>query len=883
MDCYSIKHLSFRYPDSDKDALTDITFSVAAGEFVTICGLSGCGKSTLLRQLKTCLRPAGERQGEILFQGKPLEDTDERTQASAVGFVFQSPEHQCVTDKVWHELAFGLEGLGTEQGVIRRRTAEMAAFFGMEKWFGASVEELSGGQRQILALASVMVMQPSVLILDEPTAQLDPVAAYEFVSLLRRINTEFSTTVIISEHSLDEVLPVSDRLIVLSQGRIISDTSPLDAPGLLYDTGDPVFLSMPAPARVYEYADGISGKPPLSSSQGRRWLSGFVSGRDITPYQEKESASADEKKLSVREVWYRYEKDSPDILKSLSIDIYKGEVLTILGGNGAGKTTLLSLLSGESKAQRGRMYHEGRRVPAFDPARHHIALLPQEVQALFVRSTVREELFDVFRGSGIDLGTQSERVREAAELCELGALLEMHPFDLSGGEQQRAALAKLILTEPEILLLAEPTKGLDCFFKRSLAEILHSLAEKGTAVVAVSHDLEFCASYADRCALLFDGIIISTDKPQGFFSENGIYTTSVSRMSKGIVDGAVTVPQLLSALDTENRDDSFYTGLKKRRSRSEEISSASVLPLSASKPERSRIRMISSLVTGALFLFFLFVTTDTITLPFAAYSKPFAFVGLFFSAAVFMVIQGGSQRIAIAPVRSSIKSRIISAVSMFALVPLTVLFGVYFLDDTKYLFISLLVMAESIVPFYIMFEKRSIRARELVLTASVCAVTVAGRAVFYMLPECKPVTAVVMLAGAALGSESGFMIGSVSMLASNIFFGQGIWTPWQMFTMGLIGYISGLIFHRGLLPANRMSFALCGFASALIIYGGIMNPSALIMSGTPVTAETLFSVYALGLPIDTVHALATALFLSVGAMPVLAKLERIKKKFDLIR
>ena len=583
----------------------------------------------------------------------------------------------------------------------------------------------------------------------------------------------------------------------------------------------------------------------------------------------------------MRELWYRYEKNSPDILKSLSLDINRGEILTILGGNGAGKTTLLSVLSGENRPNRGRIYIDGKKIACLDPMKYRTVLLPQKPQSLFVRSTVREELFDVV--SGLSDSEQCEKVTRVVDICELGDLLDTHPFDLSGGEQQKAALAKLLLTDPDILLLDEPSKGLDCFYKCRLAEILHSLTEKGVTVIAVTHDLEFCASYSDRCAFLFDGVIISTDTPRSFFSENGIYTTAISRMSKGIINGAVTVPQILACLDTENHDDSFYNMLKSRRTKKETEQSATVSSPPKPPVRSSPARLISSVVMLALFMLSLLVTADVIKLPLLSDSKIAEFALLFIFAAGFLLALGSTKSVSIAPVRTNFKSRVISAVSMFVLVPLTVLFGVYFLDNTKYLFISLLVMLESIVPFYIMFEKRSLRAREFVLIAVICALTVAGRAAFYMLPEFKPVTAIVIIAGAALGGESGFMVGSVSMLASNIFFGQGIWTPWQMLAMGLIGYISGIIFHRHLLPANRLTFALCGFALALFIYGGIMNPSAMIMSGTPITPGALLSVYALGLPIDAVHAIATAIFLSVGAIPIITKLERIKRKYDLIR
>lgn len=874
MECIKVEALSFRYPGSDKYCLHDISFSVSRGEFVTVCGLSGSSKSTLLRQLKTSLQPHGDRSGNIFFDGKPLSEADLREQSSRIGFVMQSPDDQSITDKVWHELAFGLESLGVSSSEIQRRSAELASFFGIEHWLNCPVSKLSGGEKQILNLASVMIMRPSLLILDEPIAQLDPIAAGKFISMLIKINRELGVTVIMSSHELDSVFSESSRIIVLSDGRISADDTPQNIARILFEKKEPVFLSLPDPTRIYEHLDPAGAQAPLSVSDGRRWLEGFMQNNKASDIPKKPPITHSDKPcIEAKELWFRYERSGEDILKGLSLSIYKGEYLTILGGNGTGKTTLLSVICGAMKCYRGRtaFYEDGKKTSGAK-----IALLPQDPRTLFVKTTVEAELMEM-PGSA-----SAERLMDTIKLCELGGLLKRHPYDLSGGEQQRAALAKLLLTDPDIILLDEPTKGLDAAYKRRLAGIIKALTQNGRAVVAVSHDLEFCAMNSDRCVMLFDGRIVSDDTPQSFFSSNGIYTTSVSRMSQGMISNAVTADELLSAFSSETDESSFLPPENNNTGFSGDDNKEP----SGSRSPKKLIHLIRTGFT--LISFIVFVTTllssaNILSLPFLSENTVLSYSLLFMSAAAFLFSLGrGSRRIAIVKGSRSIKRSIVTLITVFFIVPLTVIAGVYLLDNTKYLFISLLVMLESIVPFYIMFEKRTVHTRELVIIAALCALCVTGRAVFYMLPAFKPVTAIVIISAAALGSESGFMIGSVSMLVSNIFFGQGIWTPWQMLAMGLIGFIAGELFNRRLIPASRASLSFYGIAACYLLYGGIMNPAALILSGSPVTPGALLSVYGLGLPIDTVHALSTAVFLFIGSEAVINKLERIKLKYSLI-
>lgn len=847
MEIYRIENLTFRYATAEKNALENICFSVESGEFITVCGLSGSGKSTLLRQLKTVLQPYGERTGTICFCGKALSETDLRTQSEKIGFVMQSVENQSVTDKVWHELAFGLESLGLKNEVIRRRTAETAEFFGISKWFEKSVDELSGGQKQILNLASVMVMQPEVLILDEPTSQLDKIAAENFISLLVKIHKELGTTIILSEHSLSGIYGVSDRIIVMSQGRIISDGKPEITAKKLYDMKSGVFESLPSEVKVHEYADGKS-KSPLSVSEGRKWLEEFALAKKlneikIEPYQKRNEKPIAE----LKNVWFRYGRNEPDILRGVNLEIYAGEILAVTGGNGAGKSTMLSVMSGILKANRGKVLKSGK-----------ISVLPQNPQALFVKSSVEEDLKEI-----------KEDIGEAVEICGLEGFLKQHPYDLSGGEQQKTALAKVLLTEPEILLLDEPTKSLDSAYKKQLAEILKELAESGKAVVLVSHDIEFCAEYADRCVMLFNGEIVGEGSAKEFFNANGIYTTPVSRMSRGIVNNAVTVKDILYAL-----------GVEISEVRKPPKKHTAIQPKEKPVKRKSFLRKIFSAVTFLTAVFFMLVTAGIVKINFNQYC---AYGIMFFSAILFMIISGGkSERIHIIRKDKNIKKLLMSLLIVFIAVPFTIFCGVYFFDDRKYLFISLLIMLESIVPFYVMFERRAVQARELVLIATICALCVSGRAALYMIPEFKPVTALVIISGAVLGSETGFLIGSTTMLVSNIFFGQGAWTPFQMFTMGMTGFLSGLVYQSGLLPQNKISLSVFGFVTAFLIYGGIMNPATVLLSGTSLNSGTILSAYAFGLPVDTIHAVSTALFLYIGAEPIISKIERIKLKYGLI-
>lgn len=544
MALFDIKNLSFSYPAAvDKRTLQDVSLSVAEGEFVALAGKSGSGKTTLLRHLKTVLTPHGKRVGEIRFDGRKLSEVSMREQSARIGYVMQNPDHQIVTDKVWHELAFGLESLGCEQREMRLRVAEMASYFGIQGWFHKNVSELSGGQKQLLNLASIMAMQPDVLILDEPTSQLDPIAASDFLNTVLRINRELGTTVLITEHRLEDIFPAADRVIVMDGGRIIADDAPRRVGHALLTENNDMFSAMPASVRIF-YGTGAHGECPLTVREGRSWLAGETEGISAlaAPDPEPPIDEDAEAALTVKEVWYRYEKDAPDVLKGVSFEVPRGKLFALAGGNGTGKSTLLKSICGICPPYRGKIKINGKCVKQYkgDLFRGNLAMLPQDPQSLFVKKTVAEELIEMLPAQDSD-----EKIRAIAETCEITDLLDSHPYDLSGGEQQRAALAKVLLTEPKLLLLDEPTKGIDSFFKQKFAHVLKRLTQSGVTVVMVSHDVEFCAAYADLVGMFFDGQIVTVNTPRRFFARNSFYTTAANRMSRHIFPDAVTAQDVI--------------------------------------------------------------------------------------------------------------------------------------------------------------------------------------------------------------------------------------------------------------------------------------------------------------------------------------------------
>ena len=575
MNILEIRDFSFSYPDQEKRALTEISLDIKEGTLNVICGRSGCGKSTLLRQMKSVLAPHGERKGMIFYKGKPLAELEHRTQSKEIGFVMQNPDNQIVTDKVWHELAFGLESLGYDNATIRLRVAEMASYFGIHSWFYREVKELSGGQKQLLNLAAIMAMHPSLLILDEPTSQLDPIAASDFLETVKKINRDIGTTVIITEHRLQDIIPFADKVFVMDQGKLITEGTPGEIGLELKRREHGMFLSMPVPMQIFASVDSDLACP-LTVSDGRMWMQEYlnlhpevVRGREIREAQAEETQNRKQGKnkkekpaIEVKEVWFRYEKESADVIRDLSFQVKKSEFYAVVGGNGTGKSTTLSLLCRIRAPYRGKIILDGQDIRKFSDRElynGYLGVLPQNPQSLFLKKTVLEDLYSVIGGKKektspeYPINMKKEKAIEGiVSLTHLEGLLERHPYDLSGGEQQRLALAKVLLLRPKILLMDEPTKGMDAEYKEELGEILKKLQQHGITIFMISHDVEFVAEYADRVGLFFEGNIVTNKETREFFAGNSFYTTAANRMARQFFPGAVTGRDVVKCLKGRN-------------------------------------------------------------------------------------------------------------------------------------------------------------------------------------------------------------------------------------------------------------------------------------------------------------------------------------------
>ena len=552
MELLEVKNLTFTYPgeESGKTALSGIDFKVREGSFTVLCGASGCGKTTLLKLLKRELSPAGTKEGEVWFQGKRQEELSDREAACQIGYVLQNPEKQIATDKVWHELAFGLENMGFPTPVIRRRVAEMACFFGIDDWFRKKTAELSGGQKQLLNLASVMVMQPKLLILDEPTSQLDPIAASDFINTLVKINKELGLTILMTEHRLEEVFPVADQVAVMEEGRLFLAESPREVCRKLkhMSEGKKMLAGLPSAVRIYQGLDADDCVCPVTVREGRDFLTSCYR-TEITrlPVREEEKK---EEKIAVRmkEVCFRYEKEGEDILQDAELSLYEGELVSLLGGNGAGKTTLLSVISGANRPYRGKIEIFGKRIQKYRQSElytRNLALLPQNPQDVFLKMSVWEDYREVGKQMQYSRQEFAEQTERIAGILGITELLGRHPYDLSGGEQQKAAIGKVLLLQPRILLLDEPTKGIDAWSKKQLAVILKKLREEGITILMVTHDVEFAAEVSDRCGLFFDHQVLSADTPEKFFGGNSFYTTAANRIARQQYEGVITCEQVI--------------------------------------------------------------------------------------------------------------------------------------------------------------------------------------------------------------------------------------------------------------------------------------------------------------------------------------------------
>ena len=461
MEACQFKNVSFTYPEREQKALDNVTFSLEKGEFCVLLGKSASGKSTLLKLLKKELAPHGTLDGEIRADG-------------TVGYVSQRAEESFVSNRVRGELAFSPTNAGLDGEAVELLVAETAAYFNLESKLDSEISTLSGGEKQILSLAAVMIMQPDILVLDEPVSQLDPVSAATFTDVIRTMHRDFHTTILMAEHTLENVFDIADSVMLLDGGKCcFKEPKTAAAERLLKENNE------------MEYALAAKLLDTVFS----------VNGRERMPAETA---------LVAKNLYFAYDKGS-DILSGLNLKIYQNKINAVIGPNACGKSTLLKVLCGVKKPYRGKVKTDAK-----------TAMLPQNVYDLFTRDTCGEEAAfgDLTARLGID------------------EIKDCHPYDISGGQAQRLALAKVLQTGADILLLDEPTQGFDCVLKREFGALLQELCAEGKTVVIVTHDLQFAGDYAEVCAFMSRGRIIAQKPAAPFFESLHFYTAPLVRLGR---------------------------------------------------------------------------------------------------------------------------------------------------------------------------------------------------------------------------------------------------------------------------------------------------------------------------------------------------------------
>ncbi|MGN0115238.1 MAG: ATP-binding cassette domain-containing protein [Acutalibacteraceae bacterium] len=803
MQSISVSELYYKYASEQDFALQNIDFTLEAGDFCVICGKSGSGKSTLLKALAPQITENGDIYGDVLLFGESAFDISPKDAAQTVAFVGQSAESSIICEKVWQELAFGLESLSTDESEMHSRIAEVASYFGLQNCFENNVDTLSGGQKKILSIAAAMTLKPKILLLDEPLSSLDGKSVSELISILTRINRELGVTVIVAEHNFTELLGVCTYLLMLNGGKAEWFGKPKDIGEYISQSGDLSLL--PTQLKVWNAA--LQSYPvTLSVADCKSTVADYCGKNNANEIIYDNAPNFTQIAAKVQNICYKYDKNEPFVTDSLSLTLHYGCITALLGENAAGKSTLLKLIYGSIKPQLGKitLYSQGGK-----PQKSQVAIMPQDVRIGFTHFSVYDELHAV---------TKDEKSLEnAMSLCRLTELQCRNPMDLSGGEQKRLALALMLLSGADILLLDEPTSGLDREFCRELCDILKRLKTSGKAILITSHDMDFCAECANVCAFMFRGKITAISEPHRFFRQNMLYTTAAARIAGSSIANAVTDGELIYALCGKNDDKSGDIAHKIENNGDNSDNHGEI----NDKPHRK--------------------------------------------------IKSESAK------RHDKLSVIITAVCLCLIAP-TVYLGFKIFGEQAFLAVSLCVILLAMLPFFVSFERSRPPAREIALLGVLTAAAVAARAAFYFLPQIKPVAAIVIITGFALGAGEGFLVGAMSMLLSNIFFGQGPWTPWQMLAMGLVGFAAGLV-GKLKISRNPTAAAIFGFVATLVIYGGVVNPSTAILAHQPLKISVFALYYLQGLPMDIIHAASTFAFLLLFVSPFMKILSRIKLKF----
>ena len=526
------KNLSFKYLDNSF-ILSDVNFSLDKGDFCLVVGKTGCGKTTLLKLLKKEITPSGELKGLVKIDGFDLKDYD----SSKIVYMFQNPSRQIVSDKVYHEIVFGLEARGLEKGVIETKLAEIVNYLDINDLLEKHTMELSGGEAQLVSLASLLVLDPEVILLDEASSQLNPLTRKKFLEILKRINQDFGITIILVEHNLEDVLEFTDKIIVLDKGKMIYFGLKEEAINFLASNKQ-YFAFLPKTLQISKYLD-------LGSLLHLKDVKEALKNKYKNEINFSYEAKVFEKEIiKAEDLYYRYSKKEKDVLEKLSLTVYDNEILGLVGGNGVGKTTLLKNLAGIRSFYSGKIEIENKNIRKYKGNilyKNLIAYLPQDPLTLFLKRTVGEDLEYYVKSLDLDKALLEKLLVK----FDLKPLLEMSPYDLSGGELQKAAFTKILLSKPKILFLDEPTKGMDFSLREELKEILMDLKAKGATIIIATHDLEFIASVADRVGIMFNGKVLSLTDSHSFFSNSNFYTTVASLASRDLYDKVITVPELV--------------------------------------------------------------------------------------------------------------------------------------------------------------------------------------------------------------------------------------------------------------------------------------------------------------------------------------------------
>jgi len=533
-----LRDITYTYEGETSPVINGVSLRVEPGEFVLILGPSGCGKSTLLNVLNGTIPHTlrGELGGHAVVCGKSVPDTKVTNFATEVGMVFQDPEAQIINTRVRDEVCFGLENLCRPADEIMARQAEALAYVGLPDAGDLSIFDMSGGQKQRVSIAAVLAARPRLLVLDEPTANLDPAGMAEVFAVLHRLNREFGTTIIMVEHRVDELADRVTRVIMMDRGEVVFDGKPRAAFARRREGHSEEAETIATSAwfpQVSEFAlelataAGIAVAPdvmPLNVTEAVAFAEG-VMARGLVQSTAKpaapESAAPGEKLLSIRDLTFGYTRERP-ILKNVSLELETRSIVALLGQNGSGKTTLARALIGINPVERGTVYLGDRDISDLGPREisAEIGYVFQNPDHQFVTDQIDEEVAYGLKVRGYAEDFIARRVDEVLDIVDLARYRHRSPFNLSLGERRRLSVATMLVLEPRLLVLDEPTIGQDHERAQHLMRLMDRLRERyGTTILMITHDVRLVAEWADRAIALRGGGIAFDGKPEALFAQ----------------------------------------------------------------------------------------------------------------------------------------------------------------------------------------------------------------------------------------------------------------------------------------------------------------------------------------------------------------------------